>query len=297
MWLLHLTPDNDPAPTLKDLHRVDILPDSWVHIFIGSEELPNRDKIQCRGSLDKVDAFTDSPFKGNPAAVCLLEEERDEKWLQLVATEFNISQTCYLTRLITNSNIHDDDSVNLINPRFRLRWFTPVAEVKLCGHGTIAAAHVLFKSGTITTAVIEFVTLSGLLTAKKVVEVGRLDSSKFSDGCTEEYSIELDFPTVAVLECAPLEIPSIPATLNNVLVMNMKKTATEGDIIVELSSGEAVVNLQPQFDEIEKCSARGVIVTGVAPTGSGFDFFSRFFCPKFGINELLPKILANSKAR
>ncbi|KAF6145281.1 hypothetical protein GIB67_041476 [Kingdonia uniflora] len=132
------------------------------------------------------------------------------------------------------------------------RKVVPVGAVKLklCGSGTLAAAHVLFKSGTITTDVIEVVTLSGVLTAKKVVEVGRLDSSKFSDGCTEEYSIELNFPTV------------------------------------ELSSGEAVANLQPQFDEIEKCSGRGVIVTGVAPAGSGFDLFSRFFCPKFGVKEV-----------
>ncbi|KAK8635938.1 hypothetical protein V6N13_004650 [Hibiscus sabdariffa] len=85
-----------------------------------------------------VDAFTESAFKGNPAAVCLLEEERDEKWLQAVASEFNISQTCYLTR------ITDSDSPN---PRFRLRWFTPVTEVKLCGHGTLASAHTVFTTG------------------------------------------------------------------------------------------------------------------------------------------------------
>lgn len=73
----------------------------------------------------QVDAFTDSAFKGNPAAVCLLEEERDEKWLQAVAAEFNIAETCYLTRL------SGSDSLDLSNPRFRLRWFTPVAEVSL----------------------------------------------------------------------------------------------------------------------------------------------------------------------
>ena len=73
----------------------------------------------------QVDAFTDSAFKGNPAAVCLLEEERDEKWLQAVAAEFNIAETCYLTRL------SGSDSLDSSNPRFHLRWFTPVAEVSL----------------------------------------------------------------------------------------------------------------------------------------------------------------------
>ncbi|XP_058008691.1 uncharacterized protein LOC110638946 isoform X4 [Hevea brasiliensis] len=142
-----------------------------------------------------VDAFTDSAFKGNPAAVCFLEEEKDDKWLQAVAAEFNISETCYLTP------INLPDTVNS-NPRFHLRWFTPVAEVKLCGHATLAASHILFSNG-----------------------------------------------------------------------------------LVVLPSAKAVTELQPQFDEILNCPGRGIIVSGVAPSGSGFDFYSRFFCPKFGINE------------
>ncbi|KAK9945333.1 hypothetical protein M0R45_010853 [Rubus argutus] len=106
--------------------------------------------------------------------------------------------------------------------RFRLRWFSPVNEVKLCGHATLAAAHTLFKSGSISSDVIEFLTLSGILTAKKVV----------------------------------------------------------------LPSGNTVADLQPHFDAIEKCpGSMGVIVTGIAPRESGYDFYSRFFCPKFGVNE------------
>ncbi|KOM35006.1 hypothetical protein LR48_Vigan02g115600 [Vigna angularis] len=132
-----------------------------------------------------VDAFTDVPFKGNPAAVCFLEEEeeRSDHWLQAVAAEFNISQTCFLTRIVDSPN-------GTSNPRFRLRWFTPITEVKLCGHATLAAAHTLFSS-----------------------------------------------------------------------------------------------EVKPQLDAIVKCSGRGIIVSGIAPPGSGFDFYSRFFCPKFGINE------------
>ena len=92
-----------------------------------------------------MDAFTDSAFKGNPAAVCLLEEERDEKWLQAVAAEFNFPDTCYLTRL------SGSDSLDLSNPRFRLRWFTPVAEVSLLNFtSTLKKTIILkcFKSAT-----------------------------------------------------------------------------------------------------------------------------------------------------
>ncbi|XP_010278352.1 PREDICTED: uncharacterized protein LOC104612583 isoform X2 [Nelumbo nucifera] len=224
-----------------------------------------------------VDAFTDSAFKGNPAAVCLLEEERDEEWMQAVAREFNISQTCFLTR-ITDTRSEGNE----LNSRFRLRWFTPVAEVNLCGHATLAAAHVIFTSGLVKTNLIEFLTLSGILTAKKVYKVGL----EFSNGEEQEhFSIELDFPAVPIIECDSKEIPSISQTLKGASMINVMKTATTGDLIVELPSGKTVADLQPQFDEIQKCAGRGVIVTGLAPHGSGFDFFTRFFCPKLGVNE------------
>ena len=87
----------------------------------------------------QVDAFTDSAFKGNPAAVCLLEEERDEKWLQAVAAEFNFSETCYLTRL------SGSDSLDSSNPRFRLRWFTPVAEVSLLNFTSTLKKTIILK--------------------------------------------------------------------------------------------------------------------------------------------------------
>ncbi|KAF8394458.1 hypothetical protein HHK36_020666 [Tetracentron sinense] len=235
--------------------------------------------------VNEVDAFTDSPFKGNPAAVCLLEEERDEEWLQAVAREFNVSETCYLTRIAATESEDRDSAIGDLNPRFRLRWFTPVAEVKLCGHATLAAAHVLFTSGLVKTDIIEFLTLSGVLTAKKIPGVEKLDTLKFQNGEAEgHFYIELDFPTIPLNECDATEIPSIPVTLNGAPVINIKKTAS-GDFLVELSSGKTVANLQPQFDEIQKCPGSGVIITGVAPEGSGFDFFSRFFCPKLGLNE------------
>ncbi|KAH7837221.1 hypothetical protein Vadar_011234 [Vaccinium darrowii] len=192
-----------------------------------------------------VDAFTDSAFKGNPAAVCLLEEERDDKWLQAVATEF------------------------------RLRWFTPVAEVRLCGHATLAASHFLFTSGLVNANKIEFLTLSGVLTAKRVPETEQPDSF-----------VELDFPVVPLTEFDTAEIPAISKALNGASLIDLKKTTTEDDLFVVLPSGKAVADLQPQIDEIRRCPGRGgVIVTGHAPSESGLDFISRYFCPKFGINE------------
>jgi PhzF family phenazine biosynthesis protein len=217
-----------------------------------------------------VDAFTDSAFKGNPAAVCLLEEERDDKWLQAVATEFNISETCYLTRI----NDLESDILDSI-PRFRLRWFTPVAEVRLCGHATLAASHFLFTSGLVNANKIEFLTLSGVLTAKRVPETEQPDSF-----------VELDFPVVPLTEFDTAEIPVISKALNGASLIDLKKTTTEDDLFVVLPSGKAVADLQPQIDEIRRCPGRGgVIVTGHAPSESGLDFISRYFCPKFGINE------------
>lgn len=235
----------------------------------------------AKGSVNYavIDAFTDTPFKGNPAAICFLEKEdeirADDEWMQSVAKEFNISETAFLTRTHSQSqSIHD---------RFNLRWFTPVAEVKLCGHGTIAATHYLLTSGIAKGDVIEFATKSGILTANKVPHGrghGHVNGLK-----QEAFSIELDFPVIAVGVCDPKEIPSIPSTLGGLSMISVLKTAPGGDLIVELSSGEDVASIQPNFAEIEKCAGRGVIITAPAPPGSGYDFFTRFFCPKLGVNE------------
>ncbi|EYU46600.1 hypothetical protein ABFS82_04G026500 [Erythranthe guttata] len=221
-----------------------------------------------------VDAFTDSAFKGNPAAVCLLEEDRDDDWLQAVAREFNISETCYLTRLSEST-----DSLIGSVPRFRLRWFTPVAEVKLCGHATLAASHFLFSYDLVKSDRIEFLTLSGILTAKRVID---------SNGnATVSFLIELDFPVLPIMEyngASDAEVAIISKSLNGASFNEIQTTGD--DLLVVLPSGKAVEEVEPNFDEILKCpGGRGLIITGPAPTGSGFDFFSRFFCPKLGINE------------
>ncbi|KAL0419920.1 UNVERIFIED_CONTAM: putative isomerase [Sesamum radiatum] len=229
-----------------------------------------------------VDAFTESAYKGNPAAVCLLEEERDEEWMQAVAREFNISETCYLTRL--------SDSVESLTgsvPRFRLRWFTPVAEVKLCGHATLAASHFLFAYNLVKSHTIEFLTLSGILTAKRVPETKVLDLPESLNGNSpDSFFIELDFPVVPVTEYDGTgEVSAISKSLGGASVNEIHKTTTDDDLIVVLPSGETVAEVEPNFGEIQKCPGRGIVITGLAPAGSGFDFFSRFFCPKLGIAE------------
>ncbi|KAK1558616.1 hypothetical protein Q3G72_004617 [Acer saccharum] len=223
-----------------------------------------------------VDAFTDSAFKGNPAAVCLLEEDRDDEWLQAVAREFNISETCYLTR-ITHSHS---------NPRFRLRWFTPVAEVELCGHATLAAAHTLFSKDLVNSNIIEFVTLSGILTAKRVPDIkGNLQNGESEEEEEESYFIELDFPTVPTTDFNFVhELSLFQKALNCSSIIDCKRTASD-NIFVVLPSAKSVTEIQPQIDEILKCPGKGIIVSGAASPESGFDFYSRYFCPKFGINE------------
>ncbi|KAM5573206.1 putative isomerase BH0283 [Rosa sericea] len=229
-----------------------------------------------------VDAFTDSAFKGNPAAVCLLEEDRDDQWMQALAAEFNLSETCYLTRL--NGSDHSPSLTS--TPRFSLRWFTPVAEVELCGHATLAAAYTLFMSGLIDSDVIEFSTLSGILTASKVVDhVKAANGSHLKNGeAQDNYFIELNFPADPSSEFNSAEVSFISNALGGAPVVEIMRTVAD-NLLVVLPSGKTVADLLPQFDAIEKCPGTGVIVTGVAPPESGFDFISRFFCPKFGISE------------
>lgn len=218
-----------------------------------------------------VDAFTDMAFKGNPAAVCWLDDiEKDEKWLQSVATEFNISETCYLTPIVNHGSA---------NPRFHLRWFTPVAEVELCGHATLAASHFLFQSDLVNSNTIEFSTLSGILTANKV------PANDSSNGEVQDsFYIELNFPVVPVSDFNDLKVSAVSEILNGVSVVDVKKDASD-DIFVVLPSAKDVVEFEPQINKIKEAPGRGIIITALAPTGSGFDFYSRFFCPKFGIDE------------
>jgi len=199
-------------------------------------------------AIVQVDAFTDTPFAGNPAAVCLLPEARDEGWMQDVAREMNLSETAFL---------HPEGDA------YRLRWFTPVVEVALCGHATLASAHVLWQDQRLPPdQEAKFHTQSGLLTAQR------------RDGW-----IELDFPAT------PAARAPAPAGLTDALGAKARWVGRSNfDYLVELESEDHVRALEPDFASLERVDARGVMVTSRATT-RGYDFVSRFFAPRVGVRE------------
>ncbi|RVX45369.1 PhzF family phenazine biosynthesis protein [Nonomuraea polychroma] len=191
--------------------------------------------------LFTVDAFTGRAFQGNPAAVCLLETPVTDSWMQSVAAEMNLSETAFLL----------GDS---------LRWFTPAVEVTLCGHATLATAHVLYSTGA-ATGQLEFMTASGTLTVNRL-----------SDGM-----ITMDFPAKEVTSV------TVPEGLEKALgVTPVRVGKSQLDLLVEVDSEETVRNLSPDITALSTVDARGVIVTAA---GTDTDFVSRFFAPKVGVPE------------
>jgi PhzF family phenazine biosynthesis protein len=198
--------------------------------------------------LFQVDAFTDQPFAGNPAAVCLLHQKRDDEWMQAIAAEMNLSETAFL--------LQQDDG-------YRLRWFTPKIEVDLCGHATLASAHVLWTEGRVPLdQAIHFHTNSGLLKA-----------------CRRGDLIELDFPSQPASQ---VEGPSGLLKALGVSAKNVGKNRF--DYLVELDSVEELRDMKPDFAMLGKIEVRGVIVTSRSPSPE-YDFVSRFFAPWAGIDE------------
>ncbi|HUE96020.1 MAG TPA: PhzF family phenazine biosynthesis protein [Longimicrobiaceae bacterium] len=196
----------------------------------------------------QVDAFTSRPFTGNPAAVCLLDEPPPDWWLHDVAREMNLSETAFL---LAREDGYD------------LRWFTPAVEVDLCGHATLAAAHVLWEDGHLpASAEACFHTRSGVLTATK-----------------DEDWIELDFPAQPA---EPVEEPEGLARALGVQPLSVHRSRS--DLLVEISDEKALRTLHPNFGELGLIDARGVIVTSPA-ISDRFDFASRFFAPRSGILE------------
>jgi PhzF family phenazine biosynthesis protein len=209
----------------------------------------------------QVDAFTSEPFKGNPAAVCLLNGPRgnaqiDDEWMQSLAMEMNLSETAFVTQRTPN--------------RFMIRWMTPEVEVDLCGHATLASAHILFEEGFADRSKpISFSSRSGALSAA-IVEDGK--------GIT---SIELNFPAIEEqkVEAPPEDI--IRAIPSDILYIG--KGAF--DYLIELPSEAAVRSLDPDFELMKLASVRGIIVTARADEGMKYDFVSRGFFPGAGIPE------------
>lgn len=198
--------------------------------------------------LFQVDAFTNHPFSGNPAAICLLDCERDADWMQAVAAEMNLSETAFL--------LEQADG-------FSLRWFTPTTEVDLCGHATLAAAHVLWEQRLLAPETeARFHTRSGLLRAT------------CSNGI-----IELDFPAT------PAEPAPAPPELLAALGLDKGDIyRSRFDYLVVVDNESVIHILQPDFPALKMIEARGIIVSARS-NDPAYDFISRFFAPAAGINE------------
>lgn len=194
----------------------------------------------------QVDAFTARPFAGNPAAVCVLPGPRDERWMQHVATEMNLAETAFLYRE---------------GPAWRLRWFTPAVEVDLCGHATLASAHVLWEDGHAPRHTpLAFLTRSGTLGA----------------AARDEW-IELDFPAEPARPVDP------PPQLLEALGTTGTVARNRMDYLVEVADEAIVRRLAPDLGRLRLIPTRGVVVT--ARAAAPYDFVSRFFGPAVGVDE------------
>lgn len=191
-----------------------------------------------------IDAFASTPFTGNPAAVVVLQQEVDENWMQDLAMEMNQAETAY---------------VRPIDGGWSLRWFTPLAEVDLCGHATLASAHALWSTGR-ARGPIAFHTRSGVLTCNRSGE-----------------SIALDFPAI---ETTAVDNPALHALFPHARWYGR----TRFDWLVELATESEVRDLAPDFAAVAALGERGLIVTARSD-GDEQDFVSRFFGPQVGVPE------------
>ena len=196
----------------------------------------------------QVDAFTDTPFAGNPAGVCVLPQAVDETWMQQVANEMNLSETAFL--------VEQDDG-------YRLRWFTPAVEVELCGHATLASAHILWEQGFLPAdSPARFHTQSGLLSAVR-----------------KDSWIEMDFPA------EPEKPADFPQEVFNAFGADALYVGKNRfDYLLEFDSADSVRKMVPNFSMLSDVSGRGFIVTSRSDR-EPYDFISRFFAPAAGINE------------
>ncbi|MCX7338561.1 MAG: PhzF family phenazine biosynthesis protein [Alphaproteobacteria bacterium] len=203
-----------------------------------------------------VDAFTNTPFQGNPAGVCLVQSFPSTDFMQNIAAEMNWSQTAFVEQ---KSDTH-----------FHIRWFSPRDEAPICGHATLASAHVLWEQKIARTNLITFDSLGGPLTACKQKD--------------QQGWITLDFPTRLVAPCPMPEL--LMTALGDVCVQSVHKDETV--YLVVLSSTEEVLSMDPSLHLIEQLSCRAIIVTARSDdsyANGRYDFISRYFAPKVGIPE------------
>lgn len=192
----------------------------------------------------QVDAFASEPFEGNPAAVCPLDDWLPDKLMQQIAMENNLSETAFFVP-------QGED--------YRLRWFTPTTEVDLCGHATLASAHVLFEELGYDEQTIHFDSNSGELTVRK-----------------EGDQLVMNFPA------AKINRVEVSDFLEDAVGVPVKELYRDMDYLYVVESEEQVRNLNPDIREMAKADVRGIIVT--AP-GKEYDFVSRFFAPNAGVDE------------
>ena len=196
-----------------------------------------------------VDAFTTTLFKGNPAAICIVNEFPDEDFMQNTAAEINLSETAFVLLLDEN--------------HFHIRWFTPKVEVSLCGHATLAAAHVLWTEFKLESNEIFFQCKSGEFRTWR-----------------DEHGITLDFPAHYV---RPLDnYDGLAAALG---VTPTAVGVSTGDWVVELKNAQEVIELSPNIALLAELDCRAVMVTARGDADSTYDFVSRFFAPKEGVPE------------
>ncbi len=196
-----------------------------------------------------VDAFTDKMFSGNPAAVCLMENEIDDALMQNIAAEMNLSETAFVKK---------------IKDGFSLRWFTPKTEVELCGHATLASAHILWQEGILNPdeEAVFYTVFKGKLTARKTGD-----------------EIELNFPVNA-----PVQTEFIKELEEAIGVRPVRLGVTDHHYLAELNSEEELRNVSPDFDLLEKLEKYGTILT-CRSENKEYDFISRFFAPAKGVKE------------
>jgi PhzF family phenazine biosynthesis protein len=195
-----------------------------------------------------VDAFAHKPFSGNPAAVCLLDRNYESNWMQAVAAEMNLSETAFL--------------LPIAEDEWRLRWFSPLTEVDLCGHATLAAAHVLWHESGQSGNELRFQTRSGLLGASR-----------------EGVKISLDFPVDI-----PHRLPISEQIIDALGVEPRQVYRGREDLMVLIECAEELYRLEPDMNQLSQIDVRGVIVTSNSDRAE-YDFLSRFFAPSVGIPE------------
>jgi PhzF family phenazine biosynthesis protein len=195
--------------------------------------------------LYQIDAFTNRVFSGNPAAVCPLQGWLEDDTLQNIAAENNLAETAFYVKS---------------KEGYHIRWFTPVAEVDLCGHATLAAAYVIFNFSDDRSASISFQSRSGVLTVSHN---------------QEWYTLNFPADTVKAIAVTPEHIACIGKK-------PVEAYQGKSDTMFVFSNRQEIEEVVPEFSKIAQLKARGLIIT--AP-GTDTDFVSRFFAPQFGINE------------